>query len=364
MNEAMRRIIIMLYQTLKGEILEIPGRIILWVSIILLCFIPIITSNSYVLHIFNLTALYAIYAVSWDLLAGFVGQINLGQALFFGVGAYMAALLNLKFGMPCWVTIPCGGIASVVLGLIAGAPTMRLRGFYLALVTLTFPIVLTGLIYVFPELSGGELGLYGIKRLSGSQYFNYYIILFIMLSSTFIMYKFSDTKSKFIRVGVVLRAIREDEIAARVSGIRTTKYKLGIFTMSGFFSGVSGALYAHLGGVAGPSTLELSFSFVVILWSVFGGIGTIYGPIAGVYILYPSLQFIRAYPLGEELHGIILAIVLISTLMFMPEGVTVWIRDKIEIRCQRCKIINMTIRRQCRACRAPLHLELDEHKAA
>ncbi|MFC1799136.1 branched-chain amino acid ABC transporter permease [Thermodesulfobacteriota bacterium] len=347
----------LLYQIFKGEVIEIPARIIMFLFIFVLFLVPVFTSNSYVLRILNVTAIFSIYAASWDLLGGFVGQINLGQALFFAIGAYVAALLNLYFGWIPWITIPLGGVSSIIVGLFAGIPTLRLRGFYLALVTLTFPIIFAGLVHLFPDLSGGELGLYGVKSLSNSHTLNYYIILLIMLVSVFIIYKFSDAKSAFVRVGIILLAIREDEIAARVSGIKTTRYKLGIYAMSAFFSGIAGAIYAHLSGVAGPSNLELSFSFIVILWTVFGGIGTIYGPVAGVYILYPALQFIQVFPIGEELHGIIMPITLILILLFMPEGITVWLRDKIETKCPRCKIINLITRQKCRVCRAPLHLE-------
>jgi branched-chain amino acid transport system permease protein len=350
----------MLYGVLRGEVLEIPSRIILWAFILFLFLFPLVNKNTYVLRILNITAIFAIYACSWDLLGGFVGQINLGQALFLGVGAYLAALLNLHLSLPFWITVPISGIGAVIVGLIACAPTLRLRGFYLALVTLTFPIILTGLVNTFPDLTGGELGLYGIDSISDSENFKFYLIHLIMVCSIYIMYKFSDPESKFVRVGVVLCGIREDEIAARVSGISTTKYKLGIFAMSGFFSGIAGALYAHLVNAAGPSNLELLFSILPILWTVFGGIGTIYGPVAGVYILYPLLQFIRNYSVGEKYHGVMLAAILIVVLLFMPEGITVWIRDKIEIRCPRCKIVNAISRRLCRSCRAQLHLEANE----
>jgi len=348
-----------LYRLLRGEILEIPSRIILWLFIITLVIFPHIWGNSYVLRLLNITAIFAIYAVSWDLLGGVVGQINLGHALFFGIGAYIAALLNLKLGMPFWSTIPLGGIGAVIVGSVVAIPSLRLRGFYLALVTLTFPIILSGLVNLFPDISGGELGIYGIEGISDSEIFKYYVILFIMLLSCFVMYKFSDSQSKFIRVGIILCGIREDEIAARVSGIETTKYKIGIFALSGFFAGIAGSLYAHLINAAGPSNLDLLFSILPILWTVFGGIGTIYGPIAGVYILYPLLQYIRAYPIGEKYQGIILAIILLFVLLYMPEGITIWIRDKIEILCPRCKKINFFTRNRCRVCRADLQLSTD-----
>jgi len=350
-----------LYQWFRGEILAIPGRVIALVFVMCLLFAPLIVPQ-YVLHILTLTAIFAIYAASWDVLAGFTGQLNLGHALFFGVAAYAAALLSNHLHLSPWMTIPLGGFAAVIAGLIAGIPALRLRGFYLALVTLSFPLILTGILYIFPDFTGGEFGLYGIRRLSGSRPLDYYIITLTMVGSVFVMWKFTDARSKIVRVGVILHAIREDEITARTSGIDTTKYKLLAFAVSGFFAGIAGGLYAHFFRVAGPSTLELFFSFQAILWTIFGGITTIYGPVTGVYILYPLIELLRLNPMVEKIRFILFALLLIFTLLFMPEGLSTWVRDRIEVKCPRCKLINLINRRYCRACRAPLHLEKRKEK--
>jgi len=344
----------------KSEILEIPGRVIAFVFLIMLLVVPVFTDHPYVLRVLTLTAIYAIYAASWDVLAGFTGQINLGQALFFGVSAYAGAKLNLCFDLSPWITIPVGGIVAVVIGLIAALPALRLRGFYLALVTLALPVILTGIIFIFPDFTGGELGLYGIDRLSNSIVLTYYITMIVMLVSVFAMYKFTDDESKYIRTGIILHAIREDEITARASGINTTSYKMMAFALSGFFAGIAGGLYSHYMKIVGPSTLELFFSFQAILWTVFGGMATIYGAVVGVYILYPLTEFIRILPHVEDFRFILLSVLLILVLLFMPEGLSPWVRDKIEIRCPRCKLINVITRKNCRACRAPLHLTKEQ----
>lgn len=346
-----------IYHQFRIEVLDIPGRVIALVFILSLFLIPIFTTNSYVLRIVIIASIFAIYASSWDLLAGFAGQLSLGHALFFGVAAYTTALLNKYFGLQPWATIPMAGLAAVIIGLIAGIPALRLRGFYLALVTLSFPVILTGIIYIFPDFTGGELGLYNIDPLSGSRVIDYFIVLVVMVGSLFAMYKFTDAGSKIIRTGLILHAIREDEIAARVSGIHTARYKLLAFAVSGIFAGIAGGLYAHFMRISGPSTLELFFSFQPILWTVFGGIGTIYGPVAGVFILYPLLEALNLHPVGEATRFIFFAVILIVFLVFMPEGVTTWVRDKIEVKCPRCKLVNLVTRISCRACRAPLHLE-------
>lgn len=344
------------YQWFRGEIFAIPGRVIAFIFVIFLFLVPFVASP-YILRTLTIAAIFAIYAASWDVLAGFTGQLNLGHALFFGVAAYTAGLFNIHFHLSPWFTIPIGAMVAVATGLIAGIPALRLRGVYLALVTLAFPLILTGVLFISPEFTGGEFGLYGIGRLSNSRLVDYYTIILVMISSLWLMWKFTDARSKMVRIGVILHAIREDEITARTSGIYTTKYKLLAFGMSGFFAGIAGGLYAHFFRVAGPSTLELYFSFQAILWTIFGGITTIYGSVTGVFILYPLLEFLRLNPMVEKVRFILFALILICILLFMPEGITTWVRDRIEVKCPRCKLINAMHRRYCRACRAPLHLK-------
>jgi branched-chain amino acid transport system permease protein len=351
--------LIWLYRWGQHEILAIPARVIALAFVLLLMAVPLITREPYLLRILTLAGIFAIYAASWDLLAGFTGQTNLGHALFFGVSVYTAALLNIHLRLPPWLSIPSGSLAAVLVGLIAGLPALRLRGFYLALVTLAFPIILQGIIFIFPELTGGELGLSGITPLPGSRVSHYYIVQLAMVCFVLVMVKFTDAGSKMVRTGVIFHAIREDEITARASGIDTTRYKLFAFAMSGLFAGVAGGLYAHYLRVAGPSTLELGFSFQAILWAIFGGITTIYGAVVGVYILYPLMEVLRLNPVGEKIQFVVFALVLISTLLFMPEGLARWVRDKLEVKCPRCKIVNGALRTSCRICRAPLYLGKD-----
>lgn len=347
----------LLLRLLKVKVWSIPGRMIAVTFFASLFLIPLFTNQSYVISILGLAGIFAIFAVSWDVLAGYTGQLNLGHALFFGVGAYSAALLNQNLGLPPLITIPLAGISAAAIGLIACLPALRLRGFYLALVTLSFPVVLTGVIFIFPDFTGGEMGLYGLSALSDSNTLDYYVVLIVMIVSVSAMYIFTDAESSNIRTGIILHAIREDEITARTSGIDTLKYKLLAFAVSGFFAGIAGGLYAHYLKIAGPSTLALFISFQAILWTVFGGIRTIYGAVAGVYLLFILVEVLRISLIGDQIRYIVFSLILILTLLFMPEGVTTWVRDKIEIKCQRCKISNAFTRKSCRACRTPLRLK-------
>ena len=253
------------FNIIKTEVIVLPSRMIVLLFFLTMLALPLITNDPYLLRILILASIFAIFAASWDLLSGFTGQMNFGHALFFGVGAYGSALLNQKAGIPPLGSIPFGALVSVLAGLIIGIPCLRLRGSYLALTTLAFPIILMGLVFAFPDFTGGELGISGIQRIVRSRVANYYIVVIIMFVLVSIMWKITDSN-----IGIIFHAIREDEVAVRAAGINTTRYKLLAFCLSGFFAGIAGGLYAHFMRIAGPSTLEVSMSFQVVIWSVFG----------------------------------------------------------------------------------------------
>jgi branched-chain amino acid transport system permease protein len=330
------------WMIVKNEVLVLPSRIFVVLFFLVLLLLPVFTQDPYLLRILILTSIFAILAASWDLLSGFTGQMNFGHALFFGVGAYTAALLNLHAHLPPWGSIPLGALGAVLAGLIIGIPCLRLKGTYLALTTLAFPIILMGILFAIPGVTGGELGISGLERLARSRVTNYYITVVLMLVLCTIMWKITESNT-----GIIFHAIREDEVAVRSSGINTTRYKLLAFCLSGFFAGIAGGLYAHFMRIAGPSTLEVSMSFQVVIWAVFGGIVTIYGPIGAVFILYPLLEFFRFWP---EYRTLMFAIVILIILLYMPDGIFPWIRDKIETECPRCKIRNIATRKTCRIC--------------
>jgi branched-chain amino acid transport system permease protein len=341
-----------LFKDFQGDVLAIPGRLIALIFFLFLFILPLVTQEPYTLRILILANVFVIFAVSWDFISGYTGQINFGHALFFGVAAYSTALLGKHLGLQPWATIPIGALVAVGAGVLMCLPALRLRGPYLSLVTLAFPLILLGVIKAFPDFTGGEHGISGLPALADSRVVEYYIALPIMIGSVLIMWKLTDAKSALVRTGIILHAIREDEIAARASGINTIRYKMLAFAVGGFFAGIAGGLYAHFLRIAGPSSLDMMLSFQAIIWTVFGGIVSIYGAVVGVYFLYPLMELLRVIP---ELRILIFAVIVIVILLFMPEGIAVWIRDKIERECPRCKLSNVAWRRTCRACGASLY---------
>ena len=334
---------------LKNEVLVLPSRTAVLVWVLALLALPWVYGDAYVLRILTMTCLFAIFAASWDLLAGYTGQVNFGHALYFGAGAYASALLSLRLGITPWATIRAGAAVAAFFGFASGYLVLRLRGSYLSLATLAFPLIVLGILFAFPDFSGGELGISGLRRLAMTPLANYYIAALSMLVVVFGLWALGDSK-----FGIVLHAIRDDEVAARASGINTPRYKLVVFSIAGAAAGFSGALFAHYLRVAGPSTLEVALSFQVVIWSIFGGLATVYGPVAAVFLLYPLTEWLGSFRNFGELRLLAFALIVLVVLLFMPRGLAPWVRDKIEAQCPRCKQRNGAWRRACRLCGAPL----------
>jgi branched-chain amino acid transport system permease protein len=335
-----------LFTLIRTEVLVLPSRVLVVIFFLFILLFPVITTDPYLLRILILASIFAILTASWDLLSGFTGQMNFGHALFFGVAAYTSALLNLNLGIPPLGSIPLGSLAGVVTGLIIGIPCLRLRGTYLALTTLAFPIILMGVVFAIPDVTGGELGVSGITSITNSRLNDYYVTSILMLGLCTIMWKITDSNT-----GIIFHAIREDELAVRNAGINTTRYKLMAFCLSGLFAGIAGGLYAHFMRIAGPANLEVSMSFVVVIYAVFGGIVTIYGSVGAVFILVPLLELLNFWP---EFRMLMFAAVILLILLYMPEGLFPWLRDKVEKECPRCKVRSIATRTTCRICTAPL----------
>jgi len=377
-----RTVLIRPLKNFQLSVLPVPGRLIAVIFFVLLFLIPVMTDNQFLIRMFTFTSIYTIFAVSWDLLSGYTGQVNFGHALFFGVAAYSSALMYKYLGWQPWATIPLSILVAVAAGVLTCLPAMRLRGPYLSLLTMAFPLMLAGIVLALRKYTGGEQGISNLPMISATPTGNYYTCLLLMTVSVLIMWKLTDAGSRYVRTGLIFHAIREDEIAARATGINTIRYKLLAFAIGGFFSGLAGTLQAHavIGSIY-PQSLVLTTSFLAIIWVVFGGIVSIYGAVVGVFTLYPLVELASTFqhsirglfeamldnpalvPLVKILQAIhavagrpmiVLSVIVVLILLFMPEGLAVWIRDKMERECPRCKLSNGAWRRECRACSAPL----------
>src|SRR3977135_1312187 len=166
---------------LRNEVFVLPWRILVLAWVIALLALPAVYGDAYVMRILTMTCLFAIFAASWDLLAGYTGQVNFGHALFFGAGAYTSALLSPKLGVTPAASVLAGAAVATLFGFLAGYLCLRLRGSYLSLATLAFPLIALGLLFAFPDFSGGELGISGLRRLALTPVTNYYLAAVSML---------------------------------------------------------------------------------------------------------------------------------------------------------------------------------------
>ena len=273
-----------------------------------LALLPFWVSNPYVLSVLTLAALYAIFASSWDILSGYIGQLNFGHAVFFGVGAYTAGFLGPH--LPPLLVFPAGALAAVAFAFLVGLPCLKLRGPYLSLTTLVFPLILERLAFTFRDLTGGEYGISVASPLAGTGL--YYASLALLAATLAVLLVVAES-----RLGRTFRAIGDDDLAAMAAGVNTTRYKLGAFVLGAALAGLGGVLYAYHLRHVGPEVFGLFTSFAIVIMGIVGGMGTILGPAIGAYfltLLGESLREIETYRL------LVYSGVMILCVLFLPRG--------------------------------------------
>ncbi len=280
------------------------------------------TINRYSSGIMTTMFINIILTVSLNLVSGFLGQLVLGHAGFMSVGAYTAALFTLYSGLPITISFPISivlaGVMAAVFGVIIGVPALRLRGDYLAIITLGFGEIIRVIILAC-DFTGGAKGLRGIPTIlpKGSDATSlalakYSYVFWLAVITVVVIWAFVRS-----RHGRAVIAIREDEIAAEASGIHTTYYKLFAFVMAAFFAGVAGSVYAHHIGVLDPGKFNFDYSVEILLMAVLGGLGSITGSIIAAVALTILPEFLRGF---EDYRMLIYAVILIIVMLFKPSG--------------------------------------------
>lgn len=295
------------------------GRITI-LSLIALVLFPFVAGNEYYTQVLITAMIFSIYAASWDLLSGYSGQVSFGHAVFFGVGGYITAYSIRFLGYHWMLALSLGAIAAVIFSIVIGIPCLRLKGPYLALGTLAFSLIMFNLFQMGTFL-GGTMGIYGLPRATDMSS-AFYVILGFMLVSLLAMYAVVESKT-----GTVFKAIRDDEVCADASGINTTKYKLAAFMISGFFAGISGALFTLNTTAVNPAVFQPLYSFYAIVMASIGGIASISGSTIGAFLFWILSEFLRPLAAAALL---IFATVLILILRFAEEGVTNPLLERFE----------------------------------
>jgi branched-chain amino acid transport system permease protein len=281
-------------------------------TLLVLALLPL-GAGSYILGLLTLAFYYAVFAMSWDLLFGFAGEVNFGPSFLIGVGAYTAALLNHYWLWPIPACLACGAVAAVIGGAVLAIPALRLRGPYFGLITLVAVLLLQNMLVLNAGLTGGEIGLDLPDVLSIDDTTNYYYAFAFMAVSGAILFGLSRSP-----VGLILQASGQDPVEAAALGFNVAKHKLFAFCISAFFSGLAGAMLIFYMGTASVGTVvDIAVGVNVIIAAVLGGRRTILGAAIGAIFLIGAGEALR--PLGQLATFIVSAVALV-VILFIPGG--------------------------------------------
>src|ERR1700675_4794202 len=282
------------------------------VAVALASFLPLGVSG-YVLGLLTIAYYFGVFAMAWDLLFGFAGEVNFGPTFLIGTGAYTAGILDNLYQPPIWLCLIAGALAAVTGGVVLALPALRVRGPYFGLTTLVAVLMLQNFIVVFADLTGGEIGLTIPDVITIDAGANYWIALGFMIISAIILYGLAQSP-----VGLVLQASGQDPVQAGALGFNIVKHKLAAFVVSAFFSGLSGALLVFYFGTASVGTVvDIAVGVNVIVAAVLGGRRTVLGAALGAIFLIVAGEFLR--PNGEVATFIVSSVALLVVLFF-PGG--------------------------------------------
>ncbi len=275
-----------------------------------------------------ITALiYVMLGLGLNIVVGLAGLLDLGYVAFYAVGAYSYALLNYHLGIGFWIALPLGGLLSALFGILLGYPVLRLRGDYLAIVTLGFGEIIRLILENWNEFSFGPSGIANIPRpgffgiemsLAGHTIYLYYLMILLVLFTIFVVNRLQNS-----RIGRAWIALREDEIACQAMGIDKAKTKLTAFALGATWAGMGGVIFAAKTTFINPASFTIWESIIILCIVVLGGMGSILGVISGAMILILLPEYLRAF---SEYRMLIFGVVLVVMMIFRPGGMVPDIR--------------------------------------
>ena len=271
--------------------------------------------SGYVLGLLTVAYYTAVFAMSWDLLFGFAGEVNFGPTFLIGVGAYTAGILDARLspGISIYLCILAGAAAAVVAGVALALPALRVSGPYFGLTTLVAVLMLQNFIIVAADLTGGEIGLAVPDVITIDASANYWIAFCFMMASGAILFGLSRSP-----IGLILQASGQDKVQAGALGFNVTKHKLVAFIVSALFSGLAGALMVfYMGTASVGSFVDISVGVQIIIAAVLGGRRTVIGAAMGAVFLIGMGELLR--PLGE-LATLIVSVIALCVILYFPDG--------------------------------------------
>jgi branched-chain amino acid transport system permease protein len=274
---------------------------------------PLVGISDYIIGVLTMICYYGVFAMSWDLLFGYAGEVNFGPTFLIGLGAYAAGLADADLGWPLIACVAAGTLAAVIGGLLLAIPALRLRGPYFGLITLVAVLLLQNAIVIFAGVTGGEIGLSVPDILSVNATVNFYYALGLLVIAGAVL--FAVANSSF---GLILQASGQDPTGAQALGFNIVKYKIAAFVLSAFFSGLAGAMLVfYLGTASVNAMVDIAVGIQVIIAAVLGGRRTIIGPVLGAAFLIGAGEVLR--PLGQ-LSGVVVAVLALAAILVFPNG--------------------------------------------
>ncbi len=294
---------------------------------VILCFLvlPAIFPSRFLIHLVSMALILAIGALSMELIMGFTGQCSLAQGGFFGIGAYAFSIAVLKFKCNVWLALCLGSIFTAGIGCLIGLLSMRTRGPYFAIVTLVFNVLIYIIIENWDAVTGGAMGLTGIRGLQQTlplekvfpllspENVSYYLAVLFFLAIVLLLYRLVKSF-----LGKSMIAVRENEDFAEAIGINTLGVKVLSFTLSTFIAAVGGILYVSTLGFLGPESAHYHMGFDFLSFMIIGGQGTIVGPLIGAFVMQGVPTFLQTLP---EYRLIVFGSLLILMIIFLPTGI-------------------------------------------
>lgn len=293
-------------------------RHILFLALII--FTGMLTSNSYHLQLLTFIGINTLLALGLNMLMGYAGQISLGHAAFYGIGAYTTAILTVHLNWSPWLALPAAVLLTALVAFLVALPMLKLSGYYLGMGTLGFGMITYILIRQWTTVTGGDSGLVGIPFLalgpyslaSGKTYF--YLVWGVVLVSFLICERLVDS-----RVGRALRAIHDGEQVAAAMGIDTSRLKTGVFVLSAIFAALAGFLYAHLVSFISPNSFDFLVSIRLVTMVVVGGMASIWGSLLGASLLTILPEWLHVF---SDFEMIVYGLILMTIMIFLPQGLT------------------------------------------
>ena len=282
------------YRQDMSYVRTVPQWVSLILFLILLFTLPLFLGVRFIAMI-NLAAMICIAVVGLQITTGYAGQINLGQSAFMGMGAFVCGSLSANFNLPFWVTIPAGGLGGALLGAIFGIPALRIKGFYLAMTTIAAQVIFPLIIMHMPDsMFGGAIGLNLEPARLGPIVFNSDTSLYYFIMTTTVVMVFFAFNLVRCRVGRAFVAIRDNDIAAEMTGVNLFHYKTLAFAIGAGYAGVAGGLWAYYLRYVGVDQFTLYFSVWYMGMLIVGGLGSILGAIFGVIFIRGLQEIITA----------------------------------------------------------------------